>query len=101
MQCNEDNVYISGIKPLYFQHYLTAFGSTITVPLVLYESFCMDKDIVGLSELISTIFFVSGISTLIQTTIGVRYDPLKKQFIPHPTVMINRVFGYVLLPGYF
>lgn len=55
-----------------FQHYLTAFGSTITVPLVLYESFCMDRDTVGLSELISTIFFVSGVSTILQTTIGIR-----------------------------
>lgn len=55
-----------------FQHYLTAFGSTITVPLVLYEAFCMDRDTVGLSELISTIFFVSGVATLLQTSIGVR-----------------------------
>jgi len=55
-----------------FQHYLTAFGSTITVPLVLAPALCMDEDTVGLSELISTIFFVSGVSTIIQTTIGVR-----------------------------
>ncbi|KAL4222695.1 hypothetical protein ACF0H5_018736 [Mactra antiquata] len=55
-----------------FQHYLTAFGSTITVPLVLYKSFCMDEDIVGLSELISTIFLVSGLATLLQTTFGTR-----------------------------
>ncbi|XP_060583752.1 solute carrier family 23 member 1-like isoform X2 [Ruditapes philippinarum] len=55
-----------------FQHYLTAFGSTITVPLVLYRSFCMDEDKVGLSELISTIFFVSGLATLLQTTFGTR-----------------------------
>ncbi|XP_053373096.1 solute carrier family 23 member 1-like isoform X2 [Mercenaria mercenaria] len=55
-----------------FQHYLTAFGSTISVPLVLCQSFCMDEDKVGLSELISTVFFVSGISTLLQTTFGTR-----------------------------
>ncbi|KAK3587962.1 hypothetical protein CHS0354_014481 [Potamilus streckersoni] len=55
-----------------FQHYLTAFGSTLTVPLVLYKHLCIDKDTVGLSELISTIFFVSGICTLLQTTLGCR-----------------------------
>ncbi|XP_048774661.1 solute carrier family 23 member 1-like isoform X2 [Ostrea edulis] len=55
-----------------FQHYLTAFGSTITVPLVLQTAMCIDQDRVGLSEIISTTFFVSGISTLLQTTLGVR-----------------------------
>ena len=55
-----------------FQQYLTAFGSTITVPFVLYKALCIAEDGVGLSQLISTIFFVSGISTLIQTTFGVR-----------------------------
>ncbi|XP_078326657.1 solute carrier family 23 member 1-like [Crassostrea virginica] len=55
-----------------FQHYLTAFGSTLTVPLVLREAMCIYEDRVGLSEIISTIFFVSGISTILQTTIGVR-----------------------------
>ncbi|XP_062614820.1 solute carrier family 23 member 1-like [Saccostrea cucullata] len=55
-----------------FQHYLTAFGSTITVPLVLQTALCIDQDRVGLSEIISTIFFVSGLATLLQTTLGVR-----------------------------
>jgi len=56
----------------FIQQYLTAFGSTVTVPLVLYKQLCMDDDKVGLSELISTIFFVSGIATLIQTLFGTR-----------------------------
>ncbi|KAJ8313827.1 hypothetical protein KUTeg_008388 [Tegillarca granosa] len=55
-----------------FQHYLTAFGSNFTVPLVLAPYFCIGDDKVGLSEIISTIFFVSGLSTLIQTTFGIR-----------------------------
>ncbi|XP_045176439.2 solute carrier family 23 member 1-like [Mercenaria mercenaria] len=55
-----------------FQHYLTAFGSIIAVPIVLREYFCLDEDTVGLGELIGTIFFVSGIATLLQTTFGVR-----------------------------
>ncbi|XP_041367280.1 solute carrier family 23 member 1-like [Gigantopelta aegis] len=57
---------------LAFQHYLTAFGSTITVPLVLAKHLCVAGDVVGLSEILGTIFFVSGISTLLQTTFGVR-----------------------------
>jgi hypothetical protein len=32
----------------------------------------MDDDTVGLGELIGTIFFVAGVATLLQTTIGVR-----------------------------
>lgn len=55
-----------------FQHYLTAFGSTISVPLILYKSLCVAEDKVGLGELINTIFFVSGICTLLQTTFGIR-----------------------------
>lgn len=78
-QCEASVIYgVEDIPPWYlcillgFQHYLTAFGSTITVPLVLYQSLCMDEDKVGLSELISTIFFVSGVATLLQTTFGTR-----------------------------
>ena len=32
----------------------------------------MDQDAVGLSELIGTIFFVSGLMTILQSTFGVR-----------------------------
>ncbi|WAQ95016.1 S23A1-like protein [Mya arenaria] len=55
-----------------FQHYLTAVGALISVPILLSSHFCMDRDKVGLSELIGTIFFVSGLATLLQTTFGVR-----------------------------
>ncbi|WAR17440.1 S23A2-like protein [Mya arenaria] len=55
-----------------FQHYITAVSSIISVPLMLREPFCMDDDVVGVSELIGTILFVSGLSTLFQTTLGVR-----------------------------
>ncbi|OWF47685.1 Solute carrier family 23 member 1 [Mizuhopecten yessoensis] len=58
--------------PELFDHYLTAFGSTISVPLVLYKALCVAEDRIGLGELINTIFFVSGICTLLQTTFGIR-----------------------------
>ena len=40
----------------------------------------------GLSELIGTIFFVSGLATLLQSTFGVRYVPLS-------TVLLQSTFG--------
>ncbi|KAK3794013.1 hypothetical protein RRG08_028447 [Elysia crispata] len=55
-----------------FQHYLTAFGSTLSVPLILAGPLCMAEDKVGLGELIATTFFVSGIATLLQTSLGIR-----------------------------
>ncbi|XP_076452283.1 solute carrier family 23 member 1-like [Babylonia areolata] len=55
-----------------FQHYLTACGSTLTVPLILAGPLCLVGDDVGLSEVVGTIFFVSGIATLLQTSLGVR-----------------------------
>ncbi|XP_033104119.1 solute carrier family 23 member 2-like [Anneissia japonica] len=55
-----------------FQQYLTMFGATLAIPLLLSAVFCMDHDLVALSELIGTIFFVSGLATLLQTTFGCR-----------------------------
>ncbi|XP_078572969.1 solute carrier family 23 member 2-like [Branchiostoma floridae x Branchiostoma japonicum] len=55
-----------------FQHYLTMFGSTIAVPLVLSPALCIGDDNLAKSQLISTIFFVSGICTLLQTIFGIR-----------------------------
>lgn len=55
------------------QHYLTAFGSNLMAPLLMASSaFCMKGDTLGISELIETSFFVSGICTLIQTIFGIR-----------------------------
>jgi nucleobase transporter 1/2 len=55
-----------------FQHYLTMFGSTVAIPLLLAPAFGMDDDPGALAKLISTMFFVSGITTLLQTTFGNR-----------------------------
>ncbi|KAL4221299.1 hypothetical protein ACF0H5_019562 [Mactra antiquata] len=55
-----------------FQHYVTAVADIIAVPLMLREYFCMDEDTVGVSALIGTILFVSGLNTLLQTTFGAR-----------------------------
>ncbi|MGH0125803.1 UNVERIFIED_CONTAM: hypothetical protein FKN15_060922 [Acipenser sinensis] len=55
-----------------FQHYLTCFSGTIAVPFLLAESLCVGKDQDTVSKLVGTIFTCVGITTLIQTTFGVR-----------------------------
>ena len=63
------------IKAFYhivLQHYLTMFGSTLAIPLVLAKPMCYDQNPLATSEIIGTIFFISGICTLLQTTFGNR-----------------------------
>ncbi len=54
-----------------FQHYLTMFGSTVAIPLLLAPAFGITNP-VEKGWLIATMFFVSGITTLLQTTLGNR-----------------------------
>jgi hypothetical protein len=57
---------------LWSQHYLTCFSGTIAVPFLLAEAMCVGKDQNTVSQLVGTIFTCVGITTLIQTTFGVR-----------------------------
>ncbi|KAG5840517.1 hypothetical protein ANANG_G00189640 [Anguilla anguilla] len=54
------------------QHYLTCFSGTIAVPFLLVEAMCVGFDQWATSQLIGTIFFCVGITTLLQTTFGCR-----------------------------
>lgn len=54
-----------------FQHYLTMFGSTVAIPLILGPVFGITKS-TDMAALMATMFFVSGITTLLQTTFGNR-----------------------------
>lgn len=54
------------------QHYLTMFGSTIAIPLIMAEPLGLSDEPEALGWLIGTMFFVSGITTLLQTTWGNR-----------------------------
>jgi len=54
------------------QHYLTMFGSTVAIPLFMAAPLGLDKDPGQLAILIATMFFVSGVTTLLQTTLGNR-----------------------------
>ncbi|KAJ7386663.1 hypothetical protein OS493_006668 [Desmophyllum pertusum] len=55
-----------------FQHYLTMLGSTLAIPFILSGPMCFANNTLAISEVLSTIFFVSGLVTLLQSTFGVR-----------------------------
>uniref|UniRef100_A0A3P9N913 Solute carrier family 23 member 1 n=1 Tax=Poecilia reticulata TaxID=8081 RepID=A0A3P9N913_POERE len=74
-----DMIYtIEDVPPWYLcillglQHYLTCFSGTVAVPFLLAEAMCVGRDQNTVSQLIGTIFTTVGITTLIQTTFGVR-----------------------------
>ncbi|XP_041863889.1 solute carrier family 23 member 1 isoform X2 [Melanotaenia boesemani] len=74
-----DMIYtIEDVPPWYLcillglQHYLTCFSGTVAVPFLLAEAMCVGQDQNTVSQLIGTIFTTVGITTLIQTTVGVR-----------------------------
>lgn len=54
------------------QHYLTMFGSTVAIPLIMAGPLGIAGDGEKIGWLIGTIFFVSGIATLLQSTLGNR-----------------------------
>lgn len=54
------------------QHYLTMFGSTVAIPLMMAGPLGIADHPQKIGWLIGTMFFVSGIATLLQTTIGNR-----------------------------
>lgn len=54
------------------QHYLTMFGSTVAIPLIISTPLGIEHGSSDQAMLIATMFFVSGITTLLQTTIGNR-----------------------------
>nr|XP_008533193.1 PREDICTED: solute carrier family 23 member 2-like isoform X1 [Equus przewalskii] len=56
------------------QHFLTALGGLVAVPLILAKDLCLQHDPLTKSYLISTMFFVSGICTLLQVFFGVSYS---------------------------
>ena len=68
----EDKPPLGTTMLLGFQHYLTMFGSTVAIPLILSEPLGLGDNPVALGWLISTMFFVSGIATLLQSTWGNR-----------------------------
>ncbi|XP_070705172.1 solute carrier family 23 member 1-like isoform X1 [Pempheris klunzingeri] len=80
---NKPTYCVTDVPPWYLciflaiQHYLTAFGAIISIPLILAEGLCLQHDSLTQSHLINTIFFVSGMCTLLQVTFGVRLPILQ------------------------
>ncbi|GAB6030742.1 hypothetical protein CHUAL_007593 [Chamberlinius hualienensis] len=57
---------------LALQQYLAMFSSTVTTPYIIAPALCIPDASPARAYILSTIMFVSGIVTLLQTTIGVR-----------------------------
>ncbi|MWV38682.1 solute carrier family 23 protein [Natrialba sp. INN-245] len=53
------------------QHYLTMIGATVAIPLILAGA--MEMPAAETARLVGTFFVVSGVATLLQTTVGNRY----------------------------
>ena len=56
-----------------FQHYLTMLGGTLAIPFIISGPMCFANNTLAISEVLSTIFFVSGLVTVLQATFGVRF----------------------------
>ncbi|XP_039872835.1 solute carrier family 23 member 2-like [Simochromis diagramma] len=75
---NKPTYCVTDVPPWYLciflaiQHYLTAFGGIISIPLILSEGLCLQHDSLTQSQLINNIFFVSGLCTILQVIFGVR-----------------------------
>lgn len=57
---------------LAFQHYLAFIGGTIATPLLVVSYMCMEPSDTSRGDIVSTIIFVSGLITILQTTFGIR-----------------------------
>jgi nucleobase transporter 1/2 len=76
------------------QHYLTMFGATVLIPLLLAGAMKMTPGDTAL--LISTIFLASGITTWLQSTIGNRLPVIQGgsfSFLPPAFVIIAATVG--------
>ncbi|XP_076233301.1 solute carrier family 23 member 1 [Calliopsis andreniformis] len=76
---NTDLTYgIDDVPPWYLclfmalQHYLTMIGAIVSIPFILTPALCMAEDDPARSYIISTMIFVTGLVTLVQTIIGCR-----------------------------
>ncbi|XP_078076162.1 xan_ur_permease domain-containing protein isoform X2 [Mustelus asterias] len=80
---NKMAYYVTDVPPWYLclflgtQHFLTALGGTVAIPLLLSRELCLQHDHVTQGYLISTMFFVSGMCTLLQVLFGVRLPILQ------------------------
>ncbi|KAM9840287.1 solute carrier family 23 member 1-like [Aulostomus maculatus] len=99
---NKPTYCVTDVPPWYLciflavQHYLTAFGGIISIPLILSEGLCLQHDGLTQSHLINTIFFVSGLCTILQVTFGVRLPILQGGTFP----LLTPVMAMMSMPEY-
>ncbi|MFQ6087825.1 MAG: uracil-xanthine permease family protein [Candidatus Methanofastidiosia archaeon] len=77
-----------------FQHYLTMFGATVLIPILLAGAMGMPPE--DTSILIATIFFASGVTTWLQSTIGNKLPVIQGgsfSFLPPTFVIIGATVG--------
>ena len=58
---------------LSLQQYLLMFSSTMVIPFILSEPLCFSDKPIVISNILSTIIFVAGIVTFLQSTFGCRW----------------------------
>jgi len=89
-----DHLHFGEALFLGIQHYLTMFGATVAIPLLLAGAMKMPP--AETAQLIATIFLVSGITTWLQSTIGNRLPVIQGgsfSFLPPTFVIIAATVG--------
>ena len=76
---------------------MSMFIGSLSVPFLLSEAICMGEDNVGKSELIGTLFVVSGIITLMQVLLGVRLVIYTHMSSIGDIIYVCKHFIYLLL----
>ena len=69
------------------------FGATVALPLIICPALCIEETDPARAYIISTIFFVSGLITILQATFGVRLV----QYILNLNRLINVLTSMALI----
>ncbi|XP_076352587.1 solute carrier family 23 member 2-like [Tachypleus tridentatus] len=76
------------------QQYLTMFGLTVAYPYIVAPKLCIQESDPARGYISSTIFFVSGLGTLIQSTFGTRLPIIQSS----SSVFLAPIFAILSLP---
>ena len=71
-------------------------GGSLAMPFLLFGALCVEEDDSARADIISTIFFVSGMVTILQTVIGVRLPIVQGSSFG----IFNIVLAILSLPEY-
>ncbi|ELU07254.1 hypothetical protein CAPTEDRAFT_98109, partial [Capitella teleta] len=55
-----------------YKHYLTMFGRIFALPLLMAPALCVGNNFLVTAELLGTMLFMSGLVTMLQSSIGIR-----------------------------